>query len=94
MCLASMDSHSMLEFWRSEREGLELMSESAGEREPWLMSLARESLVLELPSGFLTSRGDASLCCFRMLRRYLARAFWNHTCCDGQRQQSQQLDSL
>ena len=77
--LWSIDSHSMLEFWRSDRDGLELMSDKAGDLEPWLMSLAKESLVLELPSGFLPSLGEVSPCCFRMFLRYFALAFWNHT---------------
>ena len=77
--LWSIDSHSMLEFWRSDRDGLELMSDKAGDLEPWLMSLARESLVLELPSGFLPSLGEVSPCCFRIFLRYFALAFWNHT---------------
>ena len=81
--LWSMDSHSILEFWRSESDGLELMSDRAGDLEPWLRSLARESLVLELPSGFLPSRGDVSLCCFRIFRRYFALAFWNQTWYQG-----------
>lgn len=79
---------SMAPDCKSDREGVELMSDRAGERvldrsvrDPDA-SFSRSLLVsppvgeLAAPCPFLS----ASCCCFRRLRRYLARAFWNHTC--------------
>jgi hypothetical protein len=72
---------------RSEREGVELMSDRAGDRVlERSVSDPGPSFLDPPPSLLSPSEGEVAVpvlsespCCLRRLRRYLARAFWNHT---------------
>ena len=68
-------SDSDIALWRSDNDGVELISESAGEREFEIS----DKVVADWLSLFVTSPGLAGSCCFRTFRRYFARAFWNQT---------------
>ncbi len=77
-------SGSDMDVWSSDREGVELMSDRAGDLEleisvrVFVGDPQGSDLVHSPGAGVPVSRPPS--CCFSTFLLYFARAFWNHTC--------------